>query len=117
MEPALHRPQLTEAGSGNELKNQNREKEFLRFAPVCFSFPEPDSEKKQKTNLFSLLGQAPRRGRIKPNLPLVRGRAAEGGRGSLTHHLQSELGRLILANRDFPQRRMQDDLVATAVQQ
>jgi hypothetical protein len=62
MEPALHRPQLTEAGSGNELKNQNREKEFLRFAPVCFSFPEPDSEKKQKTNLFSLLGQAPRRG-------------------------------------------------------
>jgi hypothetical protein len=48
MEPALHRPQLTEAGSGNELKNQNREKEFLRFAPVCFSFPEPDSEKKQK---------------------------------------------------------------------
>jgi hypothetical protein len=65
MEPALHRPQLTEAGSGNELKNQNREKEFLRFAPVCFSFPEPDSEKKQKTNLFSLLGQAPRRGENK----------------------------------------------------
>jgi len=24
-------------------------------------------------------------------LPLVRGRAAEGGRGSLTHHLESEI--------------------------
>ena len=54
MEPALHRPQLTEAGSGNELKNQNREKEFLRFAPVCFSFPEPDSEKKQKNQSLLL---------------------------------------------------------------
>src|SRR5262245_47785040 len=81
MEPALHRPQLTEAGSGNELKNQSREKEFLWFAPVCFSFPEPDSEKKQKTNFSSLLGQAPREGETR----------AERARGSLTHHFELKL--------------------------
>src|SRR5262249_17357827 len=93
MEPALHRPQLTEAGSGNELKNQSREKEFLRFAPVCFSFPEPDSEKKQKPISPPYLDRL-HEGEINVcNLralffPSVSGRAAEGGRGSLTHHLE-----------------------------
>jgi hypothetical protein len=29
---------------------------------------------------------------LRSRLPLTRGRAAEGGRGSLTHHLEFELG-------------------------
>jgi hypothetical protein len=53
MEPALHRPQFTEAGSGNELKNQNREKEFLHFDQFVLLFQSPT--RRRTKNQFLLL--------------------------------------------------------------
>ena len=74
MEPALHRPQLTEAGSGNELKNQNREKEFLYFAQFVFLLRSPTRRRSKKPISPPYLDRL-----------LVRGRRERSERGGRSH--------------------------------